>query len=132
MAHRNCVASQLRRRNAGPRRIRPACNGRPRGLSIGHRRPGPFSAQLFRQLMDRFPHPEMGYRSCLGPLRLGEKYAPRRLESACERALVTGAANYKSVKSILSHSLDLQPMPAEREPRRATGDDNIRGAGYYQ
>jgi transposase len=93
---------------------------------------GPFSAQLFRQLMDHFPHPEMGYRSCLGLLRLGEKYGPKRLESACERALVTGAANYKSVKSILSHSLDLQPMPADQEPQHGTGHDNIRGAGYYQ
>jgi len=93
---------------------------------------GPFSAQLFRQILERYPHPEMGYRSCLGLLRLGEKYGPKRLESACERALVGGAASYKSVKSILAHSLDLQPIPAQQEPPRATGHDNIRGAGYYQ
>jgi transposase len=93
---------------------------------------GPFSAQLFRQILDRYPHPEMGYRSCLGLLRLGEKYGPKRLESACERALVVGAASYKSVKSILAHSLDLQPIPAQQEPPRGTGHDNIRGAGYYQ
>jgi transposase len=61
---------------------------------------GRFSAQLFQQILDRYPHPEMGYRSCLGLLRLGEKYGPKRLESACERALVTGATTYKSVKSI--------------------------------
>ena len=74
----------------------------------------------------------MGYRSCLGLLRLGEKYGPKRLESASERALVTGAASYKSVKSILANSLDLQPIAVEREPQRGTGHDNIRGAGYYQ
>ena len=45
---------------------------------------GRFSAQLFQQILDRYPHPEMGYRSCLGLLRLGEKYGPKRLESACE------------------------------------------------
>jgi transposase len=92
---------------------------------------GPFTSQLFQQILDRYPHPEMGYRSCLGLLRLGEKYSPKRLESACERALITGAASYKSVKSILAHSLDSQPL-AEPEAGRGTGHDNIRGAGYYQ
>src|SRR6185295_596655 len=78
---------------------------------------GPFTAQLFQQILDRYPHPEMGYRSCLGLLRLGEKYGVKRLEPACERALVTGAASYKSVKSILAHSLDSQPL-TEPEPGR--------------
>jgi hypothetical protein len=74
----------------------------------------------------------MGYRACLGLLRLGEKYGPRRLESACERALVTGAATYKSVKSILAHALDSQPLAPEADPPRPSGHDNIRGAGYYE
>jgi hypothetical protein len=51
--------------------------------------------------MERYPHPEMGYRSCQGLLRLGEKYSMARLEAASERALAVGAASYKSVKSIL-------------------------------
>jgi transposase len=93
---------------------------------------GRFSAQLFQQMLDRYPHPEMGYRSCLGLLRLGEKYGTKRLEAACERALVTGAASYKSVKSILAHALDTQPLTAEPDPTSGTGHDNIRGAGYYQ
>jgi transposase len=96
------------------------------------RKTGLFTAQLFQQILDRYPHPEMGYRSCLGLLRLGEKYGPKRLEAACERALITGAANYKSVKSILMHALDSQPLPSSAEPQRGTGHDNIRGAGYYQ
>ena len=74
----------------------------------------------------------MGYRSCLGLLRLGEKYGPKRLESACERALVTGASTYKSVKSILTHALDSQPLPAESDSPRPSGHDNIRGGGYYE
>ncbi len=87
---------------------------------------GRFSAQLFQQILDRYPHPEMGYRSCLGLLRLGEKYGPKRLELACERALVTGATTYKSVKSILSHALDSQPCaegthPASDPPRGPPG-----------
>ena len=74
----------------------------------------------------------MGYRSCLGLLRLGEKYGPRRLESACERALLTGATRYKSVKSILAHAIDAQPVGQEPDYPRAAGHDNIRGAGYYE
>ena len=93
---------------------------------------GRFSAQLFQQILDRYPHPEMGYRSCLGLLRLGEKYGPKRLESACERALLTGATTYKSVKSILAHALDSQPIPPESDPPRSSGHNNIRGAGYYE
>jgi len=97
------------------------------------RKTGPFAAQLFEQMLEHYPHPEMGYRACLGLLRLGEKYGPKRLESACERALITGAANYPSVKSILAHSLDLQPLAPESDaPRPGPGHDNIRGAGYYQ
>jgi transposase len=94
---------------------------------------GPFTAQLFQQMMERYPHPEMGYRSCLGLLRLGENYSMARLEAACERALAVGAASYKSVKSILAHALDAQPFTAiSPEPRPGTDHGNIRGAGYYR
>lgn len=86
----------------------------------------------FERILDHYPHPKMGYRACLGLHRLGEKYGPKRLESACERALIAGAANYKSVKSILAHSLDSQPLATEPDAPRAAGSDNIRGAGYYQ
>ncbi len=92
---------------------------------------GPFTGQLFHQILERYPHPEMGYRSCLGLLRLGEKYSPTRLEAASERALAAGAASYKSVKSILAHVLDAQPAEAgETEQRPGTDHGNIRGADY--
>jgi transposase len=93
---------------------------------------GSFTAQLVQQLLDRYPHPEMGYRSCLGLLRLGERYTVTRLEAACERALMTGAVSYKSVKSILTHSLDSQPLSPQTSAGRSADHDNIRGAGYYQ
>jgi hypothetical protein len=50
-----------------------------------------------RILADK-PHPEMGYCSCLGLIRLAGKYSPSRMEAACERALLSGAIGYQRVK----------------------------------
>jgi transposase len=57
------------------------------------------------------PHPELGYRSCLGILRLAQRYPTGRVEAACRRALLIGARSYRSVDSILAHGLDAQPLP---------------------
>ena len=39
---------------------------------------GPSTAELFDKIMAAKPHPEMGFRSCLGILRLGDAYSPER------------------------------------------------------
>ena len=92
---------------------------------------GPHTARMFERIMNEKPHPEMGYRSCLGIIRLAGQYSPVRMESAAERALVTGACRYQSVKSILKNSLDavspVEPPPSSPPPPH----DNIRGAGYF-
>ena len=76
----------------------------------------------------------MGYRSCLGILRLGKKF-PDRLEAACARALSGGARSYKSVASILKLGLDRLPLPtaAKQQTALPLGEhENMRGPGYYQ
>src|SRR5207244_12385496 len=90
---------------------------------------GPHTAQLFRQILATKPHPEMGYRSCLGLVRLGGKYTTERLEAAAARALHFGAYSFASVESILRHHLDNQPFPgvAEAHPALAA-HQHIRGA----
>ena len=94
---------------------------------------GPFAAQLFERILADKPHPEMGYRSCLGLIRLAERYTPARLEAAAQRALLTGACRYQSVKSILSNSLDRQPLPTQDSaPATPPRHDNIRGAEYFE
>ena len=93
---------------------------------------GPCTAQVVKQQLEDRPHPEHGYRACLGLLNLGRRYDRQRLEKACERALAIRSASYQSVASILKQGLD----------RLAPGDDaaaqeelplhgNVRGAGYY-
>ena len=69
---------------------------------------GPRTRDVVRHLLEDKPHPEHGYRACLGLLGLSRKYTPQRLEAACERALMLRAPNYRSVKSILEKGLDRQ------------------------
>jgi hypothetical protein len=68
----------------------------------------------------------------LGLIRLAEKHSPQRMEAAAQRALLTGACSYQSVKSILQHSLDV--LPVEKPTPQATTPprhDFIRGAEYF-
>ena len=77
------------------------------------------------------PHPEQGFRSALGVMRLAKKYSPERLEAACERALALRSLSYKSVESMLKHGLDQRPLRAP-SPRTHATHCNIRGPNYYQ
>ena len=91
---------------------------------------GPRCAQLIKQIIESRPHPEQGYRSALGIIRLGKGVGNDRLEAACERALHFGACSYRSVQSILKHNLEASPL----EPQCQTNNPehgNVRGPGYY-
>ena len=76
-------------------------------------------------------HPQQGFRSCLGILRLGQRYGLERLEAACRRALECGATSYRSVRSILESGLDQQAVAAEPAGARPASHENLRGAAYY-
>lgn len=91
---------------------------------------GPFTAQLFTAILESKPHPEMGYRSCLGILRLGKHYTNARLEAAAQRAMATGACSYQSVKSILKRGLDRQPFETSASAPPLE-HENLRGAAYF-
>jgi transposase len=92
---------------------------------------GPHTALLFERILAEKPHPEMGYRSCLGIIRLADQYSAARMEAAADRALQTGACRYQSVKSILKNSLDQQPLTTLPSLPSPPPHDNIRGAGYF-
>ncbi len=93
---------------------------------------GANTAQLVQRILDDKPHPEMGYRACLGIIRLAQKYSPARMESAAERAVLTGAVSYKSVESILRNRLDSQPSTAPPPVRPSPDHENLRGPEYFQ
>lgn len=92
---------------------------------------GPNTAVLAERIMSSRPHPEQGYRSCLGLLRLGERYGKERLEAATTRALRAGATSYRSVQSILQHGLDQLSAGEQVQIDLPQNHDNIRGADYY-
>lgn len=72
---------------------------------------GPETAALVGGILANRPHPEQGYRACLGIMSLGKKLTPERLEAACTRAVCIKSYSHKSVQSILKAGLDRQPMP---------------------
>jgi len=93
---------------------------------------GPATAKLVETILASKPHPEAGYRSCLGVIRLGKTYSLQRLEAAARRALHLRACSYPSIKSILACGLDRQPLPQEAAPSGPPiQHPNIRGAGYF-
>jgi transposase len=93
---------------------------------------GPYTAQLVGRILDDKPHPEMGYRACLGLIRLARTHSPKRMEAAAERALACGAIGYQHIKSILRNGLESQPLPVANEPRIAPDHENLRGPEYFQ
>jgi len=106
---------------------------------------GPATAKLAEAVLAARRHPEQGFRSCLGIVRLGERYraalgiirlagrhGAERAEAACARALRLRSCSYRSVESILRTGLDRQPLPGDA-PALAPhpAHDNVRGPGYY-
>ena len=93
---------------------------------------GPHTAALVEQILASRPHPEQGYRSCLGLLRLAKQYGPERVEAASRRAVAVGARSYRHVEAMLKHGLDRVPLdPTESSPPRSD-HANVRGPAYYQ
>jgi transposase len=78
---------------------------------------GPHTAALVEQILASRPHPEQGYRSCLGLLRLTKQYGAERVEAASARAVAVGARSYRHVEIMLKHGLDRVPLEAEAPPR---------------
>lgn len=94
---------------------------------------GASTQALVEAILASRPHPEQGYRSCLGLLRLEKRYGAARVNAACARALAAGARSYRHVDSILKHGLDRQGVLVEdAAPRSARVHDNVRGPAYYQ
>jgi len=95
---------------------------------------GPSAGALVTAILDDRPHPEQGYRSCLGILRLAKRYGNARLEAACARAHRAHARSYRHVESILKNGLDrVEDRNAKNKTRQPSLPlhENLRGSDYY-
>src|SRR5262252_1451366 len=92
---------------------------------------GPATVALFEVIMKAKPHPEQGFRSCLGIIRLVDSYGPQRIEAAAKRANDIRATNLGSIKSILEKGLDKAYAPSQVPDLPPINHGNIRGRGYY-
>ena len=93
---------------------------------------GPATGRVVAEIMRRFPHPEQGYRSCLGLLRLSKIYSTERLEAACVRAERLGSPRFQTAKNILASGADRLALEDEPElTPMLPFHENVRGAGYY-
>ena len=92
---------------------------------------GVLTGQFVTQLLQRFRHPEHGYRSCLGLLGLAKRYGPARVEAACALALELGAGQYRHVRDILANGRDLLERTPPAPEWVSPAHENLRGATYY-
>ena len=102
----------------------------PERLAAWAAKIGSDTVRVVTTLLDGRTHPQQAFRSCMGVLRLAERYTPERLEGACHHALQVDTVRYRSIKHILEAGLDKpasETAPTEPLPAHA----NVRGADYY-
>jgi transposase len=97
---------------------------------------GPGTRAVVQWQLENRPHPEQGYRACLGLLNLAKTYGEERLDAACRRALAIGSPTRKRIIAILKANLDQHPdlFPAT-DTAAATASRthaNVRGADYFR
>jgi transposase len=99
---------------------------------------GPGTRATVQWHLEHRPHPEQGYRACLGLRDLLKQVGPERLEAACRRALASGPPVRKRLLAILQAKLDQHPDlfptadPAPTSTLSATVHANVRGADYFR
>jgi transposase len=92
---------------------------------------GPSVGEVVETILRTRPHPEHGYRACLGLKRLAKRYGHERLSAACTRALAMRSPGYRTVADILKSGMDRVPPKPSQAPAPAIEHDNVRGPEYY-
>ena len=90
---------------------------------------GPETEGLVIAVLHHRPHPEQGFRTCLGVLRLFRGLDPVRVEAVSAKAVALGALTYKSIASILANNLDRASHPAGSAI--VIDHTNLRGPRYF-
>ena len=115
-----------------PRNHKDYAQWTPERLVHWAEKTGPQTAHVVETILRARPHPQQGFRACLGLMRLGKEYGSERLEAACTRALATKTVTFRSIESILKRKLDQRPVPQKPPENPPVEHDNIRGPEYYR
>lgn len=99
---------------------------------------GPHTAKLIEQVIKSKPHPEQGYRSALGIIRLEKRFGRSRVEKASEKAILLGSPSYRTILTMLEKKMESVPLAtrvksgSESEQQLdLLSQDNVRGKSYY-
>jgi len=100
------------------------------GLTVGKS-----TSKLLQTIMDRKPHPEMGYRSCLGVMREFEKHKEKGMSEEQLDVIAAYALRYQEFRLAQIKAL-LKTAPKEQEDEKAlsllNNHENLRGSSYYE
>ena len=120
------IASHRRRRGRGqyatdpahmPHAHRAHAEWTPSRLIAWAETTGPATAALVTAILAARPHPEQGYRACLGLMRLGKRQAPRAWRPPAPAPCSSAAPSYRTVQNILASGVDRLPLAdAARAP----------------
>jgi transposase len=91
----------------------------------------PAVGEVVETILRTRPHPEHGYRACLGLKRLAKRYGHERLGAACARALPMRSPGYRTVADILKSGMDRVPPKPSPAPTLTIEHENVRGPEYY-
>jgi len=93
---------------------------------------GPATRHSIEVILSGKVFPEQTYKSCLGTLRLADKYTPERLEAVCRLLEHSPKITYMLIKAMLENNRDQhllhQQAPDVLTPQHA----NLRGPQTYQ
>jgi transposase len=115
-----------------PRAHRAHAEWTPSRLIAWAEQTGAATGRFAAGILERRPHPEQGYRACLGLMRLGRLHGPARLDAACQRAERLRSYRFRTVEHILIHQQDRLPLDESVPARPALAHENLRGATYYE
>ena len=93
---------------------------------------GIYTQTVVRAILSSYKVEQQGYKSCMGLLKLADKYTPERLENACKRVLkYTPCPSLKNIQAILSSGQD-KVVPEQQAAANPSSQYGFtRGAEYY-
>lgn len=103
-------------------------------LCKNHLLGGHTEVEFFVQLLlEKYEHPQQGFRAALGIFRFAKTYSDARVNAACKRAIHYGDISFKSVRNILKNNLDKIELTENENTvkNKIVDHENIRGSSYF-